>query len=119
MATRISNVSEEEMIKFINENITLIPKRSEEVFKTYDLRKQYNIMRWYVKNAKQKEEGKNLNICVVRVKRMFEGKNASVEDVKSVMDFCTQYLEEMKQKQLTDIEREIERLTNLKNELSK
>ena len=118
MAQKIQ-VSENEMVKFVTENIAFVPKRSEEVFKTYDLRKQYNKMRWYVKNAKQKEEGKNLNICVVRVKRMFEGKNASVEDVKSVMDFCTQYLEEMKQKQLTDIEREIERLTNLKNEWSK
>lgn len=114
-----NQISENEMVEFINANINSVPNRSKEKFTTYDIKTQYNKIKWYLKVQEMKNSEKNENVIVARLRRIFEVKNADVEDVKSVIEFCNNYMEEIKQKQLSDIEKEIERLTNLKNQLSK
>lgn len=108
-------ITENEMVDFINANIDVVPNRSKDKFATYDLKRQYKKIKWYLKA----QEMKNENVVVARLRRIFEAKNSDIEDVKCVIEFCNNYMEELRQKQLTDIDREIERLTNLKNQLSK
>ena len=110
-------ISVEKMVEFINANSEFIPARSVEKFKTFDIEKQYHKMQWYIKSNQMKNEMKDKNVLAVRVQRMFDAKNASVEDAQAVIEFCNGYIEEMKQKTLSDIEKEIERLMQLKETL--
>ena len=73
-----NQISENEMVEFINANINSVPNRSKEKFTTYDIKTQYNKIKWYLKVQEMKNSEKNENVIVARLRRIFDVKNADV-----------------------------------------
>lgn len=107
-------ISENEMVDFIKANIDIVPDRSKDKFATYDLKKQYRKIKWYLKE----QETKDKNVMVVRVERMFNAKNASIEDAKAVIEFCNEYINSAKEREIAAIDAEIAKLMQKKQSIA-
>ena len=110
-------LTEKEMMEFINSNLNLIPKRTVGKFDEYDLNTKYRKMVWWKKNSERKMNEKNENVYVIKVKRILENKSITIEDVIEIINYCNKHIETIKSSKLEEIEKEIQRLNELKETL--
>ena len=115
-ATKVAENNEQ--AQYINDNIGRVPKNQMKRFMTLSMDEQVNRIKKYIEReqwiAEQKEKSKIVN----RVKEMFEKRKASLEDAKEVIDYCTEYINSNKQREMEKLEAEIARLMKMKESLN-
>lgn len=123
MAKQISN---KEMQSVINSNIDLVSDKTREAFDKLTLDEQYRKIKKLIAN-KAFYDRKKSDAPIVKkgfffsskLKDMFDKKGATAEDVDAVIEFCTEYKESLKTRELERLTAEIERLNKMKEELMK
>lgn len=123
MSNKISkNVSENavvnnEMEQFINENIGIVPKMMMKRFMNLSMDEQVKKIQFYIDRKKWIEEQKERNRIVNLVKEMFEKRQATVEDARDVLRYCTDFIDSFKQREIEKLDDEIRKLQEMKRSL--
>lgn len=101
-------ISDEQKAKFIESNMQLIPKKSQELFNTWDLSKKYLKVQEYVRKSKKKS---NSSVSIVKaIDSYLKKKDCDITVISKVVEKCNKWLESNKKKELDDIQRQIEQL---------
>ena len=111
-------MTKEEMEKFVNDNLTIVPRNCRRKFdELKTIEQKVSKIRFYFDMQKMREEAIEKNKLENRVKDLFIKRKATTEDVVRVIDFCKEYIQTTKQEEIDKLQTEIERLTHLKQTL--
>lgn len=110
-------MTHEEMTKFVNENISLVPVVMKSRFEKMDIEKQYTSMLLYVERNKKKQEEQSMNPITTRVKKLFESKRVTIGEAETVIEYCKNYISLRREHELETINNEIQRLIECKKHL--
>ncbi len=120
-------ISLKEMTTIISENITLVSDKTREAFDKLPVEEKYKKIKKLIANKafydRKKSDvpstAKKGFFFSSKLKDLFDKKGASTEDVDAVIEFCTEYKESLKTRELERLTAEIERLNKMKEELMK
>lgn len=111
------NMTHEEMEKFVNDNLSIVPRNMRKKFNELSLEEKVKKIRMYKDMKTLKYELFEKNKLENKVKELFIKRKATTEEVVKVIDFCKQYIQTTKQEEINKLQDEIERLTHLKQTL--
>ena len=115
----MAKINEEQMKQFINENMSYLPETTKASLDKYDTVTAYRKVRYY-KNLAEKKNSMVTTVNVVdQVMNIIKGGDTTVEDLTSIIEQCTDYVAEVKAKQITDLESQIKQLQGQLKELKK
>ena len=112
-----TQMSNEEMEKFVSENLSIVPRNWRKKFDLLTLEQKVAKIRFYFDQKKLKDEMVEKNKLENKVKELFIKRKVTTEDVVRVMDFCKEYIQSTKEEEINKLQTEIERLTHLKQSL--
>lgn len=120
----------ENMQQVINENINLVSDKTRESFDAMSVEDQYKKILKLIANKKfqeKKKANKDGFTAVITssstrfslaVKKVFEKYHPTIDEVESLISFSNEYIDDCKQAEIEHLTQEIERLQNLKEQLS-
>lgn len=111
------NMTHEEMEKFVNDNLSIVPRNMRKKFNELSLEEKVKKIHMYKDMKTLKYELFEKNKLENKVKELFIKRRATTEEVVRVIDFCKQYIQTTKQEEINKLQDEIERLTHLKQTL--
>lgn len=120
----VTNVNEnivmdnETMQAVIEDNMHLIPKNQLKKFEGLTLEEKVKKMQQYQDRAAKIEQWKITGSIIYKVKDLFEKKHATINDAKEVLTFCTEFIDNYKQREIEKIDIEIARLEELKQNIN-
>jgi hypothetical protein len=116
-----NNVSEnvvvmdnETMEAIIEDNMHLVPKNQMKKFEALTLEQKVKKIQFYTDMAVMREEARIKNSVPNKVKELFDKRHATVEDAKAVLQFCTEFIDNFKVREIEKIDAEIAKLEELK-----
>lgn len=113
-----TEMSKEQMEKFVNENLSIIPRNCHRKFEALTtLEEKATRIRYYLDLKKIKDEVIEKNKLENKVKELFIKRKATTEDVVKVIEFCKKFIQSTKKDEINKLEVEINRLTSLKQAL--
>ncbi len=110
-------MTNEQMEKFVNENIAVVPRNQKKKFDSLTLEQKVSKIRYYFDIQKMKSDAKEKNKLENRVKELFIRRKATTEDVLRVIEFCKKFIETSKVDEMNKLQAEIDRLSDLKRTL--
>ena len=115
----MSKINEEQMKQFINENMCYLPETTKVSLDKYDVTTQYRKVRYY-KNLAEKKNNVAVEVnpvdYVMNVIKEHPMSSAEYDDLINRIDV---YREELKAKQITDLEEQIKNLQGQLKQLKK
>jgi len=120
----LTNVNEnivmdnETMQAVIEDNMHLIPKNQLKKFECLTLEEKVKKIQMYQDRASKIEQMRQTNKVINRVKDVFEKRNGTIQDAKEVIQWCTEFIDNNKQRQIEDIDRQIAELEELKQNIN-
>ena len=120
----------ENMQQVINENINLVSDKTRESFDAMSLEDQYKKILKLIANKKfqeKKKANKDGFTAVITssstrfslaVKKVFDKYHPTIDEVTALISFSNEYIDDCKQAEIEHLTQEIERLQNLKEQLS-
>ena len=116
----MAKISEEQMIQFINENMSYLPETTKAGLDKYDTVTKYRKVRYYKNLAEKKNEPVKAAVNVVdQVMNIIKGGETTIEDLNNIIEQCTAYVDEVKAKQITDLETRIKEMQSQLKDLKK
>lgn len=112
-STENANVVEN-MEQFINDNIHLVPNIMMKRFMNLSIEGQVQKIQHYLHIQEIRENNRVVN----RVKEMFNKRNATVDDAKEVLEFCKEFINSAKDREIAAIDEEIARLMQKKQSIN-
>lgn len=113
----VQKIADENKVQFINENIHMVPKNQMKKFQTLDIDGQVDKIQFYFDMQKMKDEWKEKNRMVNRVKDLFEKRHGTVEDAKDVMRYMQDFIDTAKEREIAKLDEEIAKLEAMKKSL--
>ena len=110
-------MTKEDKIQFINENIDVVPRLRMKKFQALDLDKQVEQVQNYIERKKWQQEWEENNKVFNRVKDLFDKRHGTVEDAKEVIRIMQDFIETTKQREIEKIDAEIAKLQEMKKTL--
>lgn len=110
----VQKIADENKVQFINENIHMVPKNQMKKFQTLDIDGQVDKIQFYFDMQKMKDEWKEKNRMVNRVKDLFEKRHGTVEDAKDIMRYMQDFIDTAKEREIAEIDRQIAELEERK-----
>ncbi len=110
-------MTNEEMEKFINENLSIVPRNMRKMFEELTLEQKVAKIRMYIDIRKVKEEIIEKNKLENKIKVLFDRRKVTTEEVLKVIEFCKKYIKATKDAEISKLQTEIDRLTHLKRAL--
>lgn len=110
-------LNEKEMQEFINENKLIVPKNQKVKFDSMPLDKQYAKIKFYQDMVRMKEDAREKNRLINRVKDLFDKRHATVDEVKEIVIYCNDFIESFKEKELERLDAEIAKLEAMKQSI--
>lgn len=110
-------MTNEEMEKFINENLSIVPRNMRKMFEKLTLEQKVAKIRMYIDIRKVKEEIIEKNKLENKIKVLFDRRKVTTEEVLKVIEFCKKYIRATKDAEISKLQTEIDRLTHLKRAL--
>lgn len=108
----------EEMQKYITENESIIPACQKKKYNALNDEGKVAKIKFYYDLKKLREDAKIKNSIPNKVKDLFEIKHGTVEDAKSVMRFCQEFIDGFKQREVERIDAEIRKLQLMKESIA-
>lgn len=116
-----NNVSEnvvvmdnETMEAIIEDNMHIVPKNQMKKFEALTLEQKVAKIQFYHDINKMREDARIKNSVPNKVKELFDKRHATVEDAKAVLQFCTEFIDNFKVREIEKIDAEIAKLEELK-----
>lgn len=110
-------MNEEEMQQFVEENIHMVPKNQQKKFDAMTLKQKVSKIQLYQDIARMREEARIKNSILNRTKELFDKRHATVDDAREVLQFCTEFIDNFRQHQIEEIDRQIAELEQKKKSL--
>ena len=110
-------VANPEMEKFVTDNLSLVPNVMKSRFDKLTLEEKVQKIKDYQQRQEWKKEWEEKNKMVNRVKELFEKRHATVQDAKEVMDFCKDFINSFKQREIEKLDEQIQKLQEMKKQL--
>lgn len=110
-------MNEEEMQQFVEENIHMVPKNQIKKFESMTLKQKVSKIQLYQDIARMREEARIKNSVLNRVKEVFDKRHATVDDAKEVIKFAQEFVNNFRQHQIEEIDRQIAELEQMKQAL--
>lgn len=104
----------ENMEQFINDNIALVPSVMMKRFMKLSIEEQVNKIQHYMYVQEMRAQRRLVN----RVREMFDRRKATVEDAKEVLDFCNEFINTAKEREIAAIDEEIAKLMQKKQSIN-
>lgn len=112
------NLTREQKIEFINNNMHEVPVMVKSKFNSWDVDKQYSKILHYIELHKS-EKAKVDNMFAQRVIKLFNDRNANIDDVKEVIKACEIHIETLKSLRRESLQKQIETLQKELSEIDK
>lgn len=114
----IENVvmDEETLNAIVEDNMHIVPKNQMKKFEKMTLKEKAAKIQFYHDMQKMREDAHIKNSVPNKVKELFD-KRGTVEDAKAVLQFCTDFIDNFKQREIEKIDEEIARLEAMKEAL--
>lgn len=119
----VTNVNEnivmdnETMQAIVEDNMHFIPKNQLKRFESLSLEEKAKKIQQYQDRAAKIEQWKQTNSVPNRVKDLFEKRQGTVQDARDVIKWCTEFIDNYKQREIEKIDIEIARLEEMKQSL--
>lgn len=107
-------MDEETMQAIVDDNIYIVPKNQRKKFDTLTLQQKVAKIQFYHDIDKMREDARIKNSVPNKVKELFDKRHATVEDAKAVLQFCTEFIDNFKVREIEKIDAEIAKLEELK-----
>lgn len=107
-------MDEETMQAVIEGNMHIVPKNQLKKFQAMTLQQKIAKIQFYQDIEQMRETARIKNSVPNRVKELFEKRHATVEDAKAVLQFCTEFIDNFKVREIEKIDAEIAKLEELK-----
>lgn len=107
-------MDEETLQAVIDDNMHLVPKNQLKKFQTLTLQQKANKIAFYQDMQKLREDARIKNSVLNRTKDIFEKRHATVDDAKQVLQFCQEFIDSFREREIAKIDEEIARLEELK-----
>ena len=108
----------DERTQFINDNIEYVPNARKNVFKTWDIDKQYEMLVRWKHNYEWRKQWEEANKIENRVKELFIKRKVTLDEVLKVIEFCNDWIKDEREKQIIALDEEIARLEERRNTLA-
>lgn len=114
----IENVvmDEETLAAIVEDNMHIVPKNQMKKFEKLTLKEKAAKIQFYQDMQRMREDARIKNSVPNKVKELFD-KRGTVEDAKAVLQFCTEFIDGFKQREIEKIDEEIARLEAMKEAL--
>ena len=114
----IENVvmDEETLGAIVEDNMHIVPKNQMKKFEKLTLKEKAAKIQFYQDMQRMREDARIKNSLPNKVKELFD-KRGTVEDAKAVLQFCTEFIDGFKQREIERIDEEIARLEAMKEAL--
>lgn len=114
----IENVvmDEETLTAIVEDNMHIVPKNQMKKFEKMTLKEKAAKIQFYQDMQRMREDARIKNSVPNKVKELFD-KRGTVEDAKAVLQFCTDFIDNFKQREIEKIDEEIARLEAMKEAL--
>ena len=116
--TVANTMTAEEMQQYIKENEQIIPACQKKKYNALTDEGKVAKIKFYYDLKKMREDAKIKNSIPNKVKDLFEIKHGTVEDAKSVMRFCQEFIDGFKQREVERIDAEIRKLQLMKESIA-
>lgn len=110
-------MDEETMQAVIEDNMHLVPKNQMKKFEAMTLEQKIKKIQFYTDMAVMREEARIKNSVLNRVKEVFDKRHATVEDARDVIKFAQEFVDNFRQHQIEEIDRQIAELEQMKEAL--
>lgn len=111
-------MDEQQMQQYVDENLHMVPKNQQKRFDSLSLEGKVAKIRFYYDMEKMREEARIKNSVLNRVKEVFEKRHATIDDAKEVLNFTQEFIDNFKQRQIEDIDKQIQELEELKQQIN-
>lgn len=115
--TVANTMTAEEMQQYIKENEQIIPACQKKKYNALDDAGKVAKIKFYYDLKKMREDARIKNSIPNKVKDLFDAKHGTIEDAKSVMQFCQEFIDGFRQHQIEEINRQIAELEQMKQAL--
>ena len=119
-----NNVSEnvvvmdnETMEAIIEDNMHIVPKNQMKKFEALTLEQKVKKIQFYTDMAVMREQARIKNSVLNRVKEVFDKRHATIDDAKEVIKFAQEFVDNFRQHQIEEIDRQIAELEQMKESL--
>lgn len=110
-------MNNEQMEQFINENISLVPRVMKSRFEKLSIEQKVEKIKDYIQHKQWQAEYQEKNRMVNRVKELFTKRHGTVQDAKEVLEFCNEFINSFKQREIDEIDKQIAALEERKKML--
>ena len=110
-------MSENEMVEFVNNNINVVPKNQSKKFNALELKDKVTKIQFYIDMEQIKADARIKNSVLNRVKEVFDKRHATIDDAKEVIKFAQEFVDNFRQHQIEEIDRQIAELEQMKESL--
>lgn len=107
-------MDEQQMQQYVEENMHIVPKNQMKKFEALTLEQKVAKIQFYHDINKMREDASIKNSVPNKVKELFDKRHATVEDAKAVLQFCTEFIDNFKVREIEKIDAEIAKLEELK-----
>ena len=101
----------------IEDNLSIVPKNQRKKFDTLTLEQKAKKIQFYIDMQKLKEDARIKNSVLNRVKEVFDKRHATVDDAKEVIKFAQEFVDNFRQHQIEEIDKQIAELEAIKESL--
>ena len=98
----------------IEDNLYLVPKNKRKEFDTLSLEEKRQKIAYYQDRAVKIEQWRQSAKVVNKVKDIFEKRKATIDDAKEVLNFTQEFIDNFRQRQIEDIDKQIQELEEMK-----
>jgi len=110
-------MDEQQMQQYVEDNIHMVPKNQIKKFESMTLQQKVSKISFYYDMQKLREDARIKNSVLNRVKEMFDKRHATVDDAKEVIKFAQEFVDNFRQHQIEEIDRQIAELEQMKEAL--
>jgi len=110
-------MDEETMAAVVEDNIGIVPKNQRKKFDAMTLQQKVSKIQFYQDIARMKEDARIKNSVLNRVKEVFDKRHATIDDAKEVIKFAQEFVDNFRQHQIEEIDRQIAELEQMKESL--
>lgn len=109
-------MDDETLAAVVEDNMHIVPKNQMKKFEKLTLKEKAAKIQFYQDMQRMREDARIKNSLPNKVKELFD-KRGTVEDAKAVLQFCTEFIDNFKQREIEKIDEEIARLEAMKEAL--
>ena len=102
----------------IEDNISIVPKNQRKKFDTLTLEQKAKKIQFYMDMEQIKADARIKNSVLNRVKEVFDKRHATIDDAKEVIKFAQEFVDNFRQHQIEEIDKQIAELEQMKQSLN-